>query len=399
VHSYSGNPNSYPPLVDLGENGIDNPTFATWNLAFEALADRTAFHQSLATVFFRNSYAFAPGLTPITAQALGYDPINIKWMVAGNNSTANICLFSGRGDPLGWLFLGGGPSTFSGSVFSICRGIEPAVTYKYAYAAYISSGNVVVVRADTAANAFTSSQPAGAIADALNVQLASVSGAVAAFVGSTNLAHCNLYTTIDHGATWTTVGGPSSTAFPAWLVAQSVPGGYPGTPLTLAIPVTDVPSYYSSTDCLTWTLQNGLGSAMVGGSTETPTALCYGGDGAGQACWIVASFDTSGNHVRMYRSYDGVAWSAFSAGLTAISVPITRFAALGAALVGMMQESSPAHVLYSLDGGATWNTTNVEAIYLAAANLGASNNQFLLVTDEGIAVSNCYGSPLGIGGQ
>jgi hypothetical protein len=214
-------------------------------------------------------------------------------------------------------------------------------------------------------------------------------------VGSSSSAHTAILHTTDHGTTWTSVSLGGVTV-PQWLVGQSVPGAG----LIMAVPSVTVGvglTYFTSPDGTTWTSQLGLtGLPLL--STETPTTLCYGTDATGIGCWILTTVESVSSLTKTYRSYDGVSWGAFANSLPT-GVILARMAAVGQQLVGVVFENSLSRVVYSLDGGSTWYTTNVEALWTTSLNLAASNNQFFLQTDVAFNVSRRYGNPAGLGAR
>lgn len=173
----------------------------------------------------------------------------------------------------------------------------------------------------------------------------------------------------------------------------------------MAIPVLAVSGgtgYLTSPDGVTWTSQLGLTSLPLL-ATETPTSLVYGTDFTGVPCWILTTFENVSTLTNTYRSYDGITWASFANSLPASTI-LFRMAAVGQKLVASVLDSAGVgfdRIVYSLDGGSTWLTTNLEALVGTAAHLSiaASNNQFLVATDAIVCASMCYGSPGGLGSK
>lgn len=404
MHNYAGNPANFPtvPLVDDAD--LNPPTATNLDLTGQALADRTAYlRASQYTVDFGPSYEIFLTTSDVPVTCNAFDPINLKWMCAGLSVAAGHILFvQGRGQALNWTLMGGGVGPYTGGLaVSLCRGIEPAVSNKWAYAAVIGGvtgpGDLSVLPINTTTPAFGSiSLPLGVTTDVTHAYLVSVSGAVAIIVGASGTPHTGILYSTDHGVTWTNTGMGFGTPVQEWLVAQSVPGA--GT--IMAIPklaVSGGTGYLTSTDGITWTPRLGL-TALPLLATETPTTLVYGVDSAGVACWILTTFESVSTLTKTYRSYDGISWAAFSNTLPAL-IAFAEMAAVGQQLCGVLFETALTRVLYSLDGGSTWQTTNVEAEWATAVSLAGSNNQFFLATDVIVNLSRCYGPPGGIGAK
>lgn len=396
MHNYAGNPANFPtvPLVDDAD--LNPPTAAALDLTGQALADRTAnLRAGSGVVTWQPSYVLSL-LGTITPSCCAFDPIGLEWLIGGNDATPHLAVAIGRGDPLGWSAAGGAITTIASSTMqSICRGIEPAVANKYLYGGcIISSGGSIpsVLRVDTVGLAFNVTLLEGGITDATSVVMGSLSGVVFAIVGAASAGHVGIFHSTDHMVTQTSAGLSFSAPVATWLTAQSVPGG--GT--FMAIPAVaggPGPSYFTSTDGITWTPHAGLSALLA---TETPSSLCYGTDGIGTACWILTTFDTAANQTNTYRSYDGVTWAAFTNNIP-VGKALLALSAVGRQLIATLFESPRARILYSLDGGATWASTNLSIVGTSGAATAASNNQFLAVSNLMVAASTCYGSPGGIG--
>lgn len=354
--------------------------------------------QAASFVTWQPSYVLNM-LGAITPSCVAWDSIALKWLVGGLNTTPAAICATGRGDPLNWSESAGGPSTLLVNPTAVCRGIEPGVSNKYVYLATASGGISLVVRGDTVGLGWaTVGLPFGGTADATSVAMISVSGAIVLAVGASSSAHTGILHSIDHGATWQ-AGPAPGVAVAQWLLAQSVPGA--GT--IMAIPQIAAGGggtlYYTSTDGLTWTTQAGLQSLPLA-TTETPFGLTYGADGVGTPCWILATHDSAGGGAtKTYRSYNGASWASFANNIPA-GMALFQLSASGQQLIGSYFEAAPARILCSLDGGATWATTNLELIgTVAGAGTCAGPNQFLAFSNVLMAASPCYGSPGGIGAQ
>jgi hypothetical protein len=369
-----------------------NEIIAQRDAAINALG---AAQQAAEFVTWKPSYVMSM-LGTIEPTCAAWDPVTLKWLVGGTNATPNIVIGTGRGDPLNWSEVGGGPSTAVGEVLSVCRGIEPAVSNRYVYAGIIvvSGGSIpAILRADTVGLAFNTTLPEGGITDATGVSVGFLSGVFFACVGASSAGHSQIVYSTDHAVTWT-VAVTASVAVSGWLLAQTAPGG--GT--FMAVPAAaggSGPTYWTSTNGSTWTSQAGLVGLLT--STEQPSGLAYGNDSAGTPCWILTTFDSSTTQAKTYRSYNGTSWANFATTIPA-GVALVHLSASGQQLIATVFEGPVARIGCSLDGGATWATTDLSLLVTSgSAAAAAGPNAFLALSNVMIAVSDSSGSPGGFG--
>lgn len=167
-------------------------------------------------------------------------------------------------------------------------------------------------------------------------------------------------TSADAGATWT---------------ARTAPSGWPNTTLTLAASGSIVVAYavsgtnmYTSRSTdggVTWSnaVVTALGFTATTGLGRMPEPIWTGErfvlavPGTGITAW--------------YESADGASWSKMSE----VSMDCTRYAALGDRLLLAAQHSSPYQLIFSRDGGASWQYGTQALVSYCIASSGA---QFLI---------------------
>jgi hypothetical protein len=411
---YAGNPASYPASVNLPDGG-DAPSAALFKTAYEGCLDRTAFLNRLVqTVNWQDTSSLIPVLSQLHAAA--WDTRDRMWIVAGTDpavSPGHLVLMKGRGDPAGWSQLGpttNGTSVPANSVASSsCRGAGSTTDQKYVYVGCASEGSPalhipIVNVLDTTASTWAGATVVS-IGDALDVQVQAIFGGsgavVVAALGATATGHGNIYYSTDHGVTWTVQASFStaSVAITRWLLAQTAPGASSGSVLMAMPGLTGSGVLYTSTDGIAWTARSG--PTLSG--TELPTALAYGADAGGVPSWVVTTYDTATTKINTYRSYDnGITFPGFANTLPIPApAPMVGLAAIGSMFVGSFFESGAVRLLYSGDGGATWQTSSGIVFASGFSTIVGGPNQFFAIAALGTfyTPSLTYGSPGGIGAQ
>jgi hypothetical protein len=386
-------------LLSSGQALCDRTQFLARQFALLQLAFNNGLLGRVPSSFnFCQVSAPAGGVTLYTGP--GWDPISRKWMIGGNTlagGTGDISIVVGRNEPTAWepLLSSSSVSPYSGTPLQVCRGIEPGVSpaNKYVYLADLTSGgDAVVIRADTNANAWAASFPAGVISDATDISILSVSGVVVAAVGAGS-TDSNVYYSTNSGGSWTAQTAASiANPIPIWLLAQSVIGG--GQILAIPGVASLGPGYLSSSNGTTWVSQAALPYAS--GQTETATGLVYTTNDYGVPMWLLVTYTTISEVVYTYNSFDGVNWTHFVNDLPSIR-PLVQLQAVGGVVVAMVDEGSPSRVVVSYNGGRNWVDGGIEINQGGSFDTAASPNGVMIVTGSGYVPSLVYGSPGGVG--
>ena len=351
---------------------------------------------------------FFPTYTPLASdfvayQAVSYDPLACKWLVAGRAPTTGfVTLAAGRG-------VGGADwsayavtAIGTGVVTGVCRGIEPGTSpaNKYAYVAYWDTGSTAgfLERWDTSANTF-SNIALPQTSNVNDIQVASVSGVVIVAVGDVSAGNSAVQYTTNSGGSFTTVINPSVSVPTGWLVAQQSPG----LPNVMVIPKNAGGSYNGPTagldvnvtvDGTTW-VHTVVSSLLA--STEVPQSLCWGQDSTGAGCWILTT-NNSGTPA-VYRSYNGTSWTALTSNLSSLQQQLWGMQAIGSLFVAQVKESGSARLLFSYDGAVTWQCCNTaNPAPSGSLQLAGGTNSFMALSSTiGLTPSFAYGPAQNLG--
>jgi hypothetical protein len=388
--SYSGDPTNYPGAVDI-PTGSDPPGPGPFQAAFKGTIDRTAFLARLElTARFYGTQVGPAGLASNACAC--WDPVALKWLVAGVDSTPNLRLVEGRGHASGWNFLGPGEPSLRAS--SVCRGSGTFAKNVYvgSWSNTSISGLPFVVALDTTGPTWgTGVQVIAGASDATSVVVLAIgNNLVAALGSSTTIAHSNIFYSADGGATWTAQGATTPAVLvPSWVMAQTSPGV---GPILAFVQLPGAPGFLSTADGSTW-----VENPITLPATGVPTALVYGSDGSGIACWILTVVDNVSFTTTFYRSYDGVTFTSFPSSLPPL-LPLLSMAAIGSLCVATIAtDTGQARILYSEDGCQTWQVSDGIIPSSSNAIVVGGPNAFLGLSTTNLTPSFSYGSPGGIG--
>lgn len=367
AHQIAGNNANFPVQITVGDDGIDAPSYANFNTPLQGLADRTAWlGYRLRVPQFVPSYLPVPagvtGGTLQTVQASCWDGVRGKWVVGVNSAAVGnpAWLIEGRGDPSGWKTILPALPAAAGGIFSgMVRGNEPSINSKYIYCSYIQGGAGEIARGDTTALTLggTPAQPAAlsGATDTTCALLLTRSGVVIAAIGSsTTTAHTQVYYTTNQGGTWTAQTALTiSTHINTWIGAVSNAGVVVVMPSTAGMT-----AYIRSVDGVTWTSPT-INTVLAG--TETPQSIVWTVDNIGTGCFLMTTYNTATTLTATYRSYDGITWAVLVNNLPlTVSLYNLSWISDPNILLGTVADTPLFRTLFSLDGGATWEQTNLE---------------------------------------
>lgn len=365
-HQIAGNNANFPVQITVGDDGVDSPFFSIFNTPHQGLADRTAWlgYRIRVPNFAPSSLPVASGMTgggPSTVHAACWDWLRGKWVVGSNSTPGAPWLIEGRGDPSGWKVAGPVLPSASGGLFvSIVRGNDPAVSSKYIYASYIvSPGACEIARMDTVGGTFGGvPTPPLAIQGATDISCALLltrSGVVIAAIGSsTTTGHTQVYSSSNQGGTWTAQSALTiSSHITTWIGATNPSGVVVVMPSTAGMS-----AYLRTVDGVTWTSPT-INTTLA--ANETPQSIVWTVDNIGTGCFLMTTYNTATTLTATYRSYDGITWAVL---VNNLPIPISLYNLSWVSdpniLLGAISESPLFRVLFSLDGGVTWEQTNLE---------------------------------------
>lgn len=162
-----------------------------------------------------------------------------------------------------------------------------------------------------------------------------------------------IWSTNNQGSTWSTFTVPNVGATGSvWQIKSN------GTQLVAIQSQNSVGTFpvFTSPDGITWSTSTSLTTLLGGVSFDQCMGLTWTADALGP-CWL-ACINVFGSGIpTMFRSADGINWTAQTGGMTTTN-QVQDMAACGSSLVATLIDSvSPAGVsgqIFSLDGGISW---------------------------------------------
>lgn len=329
---YAGDPNSFPTDFTILDDS-DPPTASTWNIAYEALGDRSAY------LYARQALNFTT-LEPLTdCEQIIFAAGTQRWWTCGGTKIVKSSLSGG------WQF----------DAATVIPGGFSALSLKSIAAD--SAGNLITV-AQTSATYFELNASTGTWAERSTMTATAdpyivfdpVAG-LYAVAGNNGLGNIRVLTTADRIA-WITrtlpAGlGDSITSLQLTRIATSGTGRtvLVRGPYNAAASEERVRVGYSSDGGASWTYAGQIDTDITVEQTPIPVSNGH----PFSPVWLMALYRTTGLPAsRVYRSTNGATWDLVT---SLSSVAIISIACFRGDWIGL---TSTGELLSSKDNGATW---------------------------------------------
>ena len=348
-HDYAGNPSNYPSAVTLGDDGVDDPDFVTFNTGYEGALDRNAWNKSHAgigpLISWQLPLTWTLGLGPY-AVAFYDQPLWQDWIVLEyGNVTGHWGAYHGPGDGT-WTQIGTDVST------GTPPGCVVAASDGSIWVSNFVSGTIITWRSPGYGSNFNAgaSNTVTACTDYRMVAVGSGIGlSIVGAIGSSTSGQAQLGIVSNIGFT----SSLASLTTQGWVLKSNGSN-------VIAIPVgVSSPLAYQSADGgETWT------SASIGSGTELIIDLCWD---AARAQWVLGTIP-GGGVSKFYASPDGATWSPLGTiGGSSEVVSISALACVNGNYFTLYANGTNFNLAASYDG-IKWTTVPV-TIYAGTANL------------------------------